>query len=456
MRRSRRSRSPRREAPRFLGYRRADGRVGTRNEIWILPTVGCVARTAQKIAAVAGARHAKGAVDGVHAFAHPFGCSQLGEDLAGTPRPCSPRWPAIPMPAACCSSASAANPTSSTAAGIAEAICAARPHAWRAGRSGTRSRKGCASSTPWSPTRGADRAEPVPASASWCSASNAAARTASRASPPIPLVGRMADARAGAGGSAILTEIPEIFGAERLLMARARRRARVRSTRRPGQRLQALLPRQRRAGLARTRRRAIIAGGITTLEEKSLGAVQKAGHALVERRASLRRARPPARPQPARGAGQRRRLLDRARGRGRDPDPVHHRPRHAARLPGADGEDRVEQRARRAQARLDRLRRRPGAARRHRARRRRARRRIARSPRARRPRPSATASARSRSGSAASPCDRAADRSHRHRPFRPRRFPPRAPGRLYRPAARARPALGIAAVSLRSPARSRR
>ena len=68
---------------RFLGYRRGDGRAGTRNEIWILPTVGCVARTAQRIAAIAHARHA-GAVDGVYAFQHPHGCSQLGDDLAGT------------------------------------------------------------------------------------------------------------------------------------------------------------------------------------------------------------------------------------------------------------------------------------------------------------------------------------------------------------------------------------
>src|SRR5205085_491823 len=67
----------------FLGYRRADGRVGTRNEIWVIPTVGCVARTAEKIAARAAIRHA-GRVDGIHAFAHPFGCSQLGEDLDGT------------------------------------------------------------------------------------------------------------------------------------------------------------------------------------------------------------------------------------------------------------------------------------------------------------------------------------------------------------------------------------
>src|SRR5688572_28662857 len=68
----------------FMGYRRPDGRVGTRNEIWVIPTVGCVARTAQKIAERAHRLHAGSRVDGVHAFAHPFGCSQLGDDLAGT------------------------------------------------------------------------------------------------------------------------------------------------------------------------------------------------------------------------------------------------------------------------------------------------------------------------------------------------------------------------------------
>ena len=55
------------------------------NEIWILCTVGCVARTAQKIAAEANRRF-EGRVDGVHALTHPFGCSQLGGDLAATTR----------------------------------------------------------------------------------------------------------------------------------------------------------------------------------------------------------------------------------------------------------------------------------------------------------------------------------------------------------------------------------
>ena len=57
----------------YLGYRRADGRVGTRNMNWILPTVGCIALTAQRIASIAGAHHS-GKVDGIYAFAHPHGC----------------------------------------------------------------------------------------------------------------------------------------------------------------------------------------------------------------------------------------------------------------------------------------------------------------------------------------------------------------------------------------------
>lgn len=70
-------------APAFSGYVRPDGRVGTRNEIWILPTVGCVGNLAARVARIAGARHA-GRVDGVHPFKHPFGCSQLGDDLGHT------------------------------------------------------------------------------------------------------------------------------------------------------------------------------------------------------------------------------------------------------------------------------------------------------------------------------------------------------------------------------------
>src|SRR5215470_4706437 len=69
----------------FMGYRRRDGHVGTRNEIWVVSTVGCVTRTAERIASL-GAERFGGRVDGVHALTHPFGCSQLGDDLAHTRR----------------------------------------------------------------------------------------------------------------------------------------------------------------------------------------------------------------------------------------------------------------------------------------------------------------------------------------------------------------------------------
>ena len=70
----------------FDGFRRADGRVGMRNEIWIVNTVGCVNNAAERIAAAARKEMESGggdwgSVDGVHAFPHQFGCSQLGDDL---------------------------------------------------------------------------------------------------------------------------------------------------------------------------------------------------------------------------------------------------------------------------------------------------------------------------------------------------------------------------------------
>jgi hypothetical protein len=75
-----------------MGFARADGSVGTRNEVWILPTVGCVGRLGERLAQRGTAMvdlmrrtSLPGlSIDGVHAFNHPFGCSQLGADLDGT------------------------------------------------------------------------------------------------------------------------------------------------------------------------------------------------------------------------------------------------------------------------------------------------------------------------------------------------------------------------------------
>ena len=67
----------------FRGYRRGNGRVGVRNEIWIIPTVGCVNSIAQRL--VRENQHlVGGTVDGLYTFPHPFGCSQMGDDHAQT------------------------------------------------------------------------------------------------------------------------------------------------------------------------------------------------------------------------------------------------------------------------------------------------------------------------------------------------------------------------------------
>ena len=64
----------------FDGYLRNDGRAGTRNEIWIIPTVGCVNRTARILAQKAEERYGA-MVDGIQALTHNAGCSQLGNDM---------------------------------------------------------------------------------------------------------------------------------------------------------------------------------------------------------------------------------------------------------------------------------------------------------------------------------------------------------------------------------------
>lgn len=67
----------------FQGYRRADGRAAVRNEVWIIPTVGCVNDVARAIERQSQ-RFKAGSVDGIFAFPHPYGCSQLGEDQENT------------------------------------------------------------------------------------------------------------------------------------------------------------------------------------------------------------------------------------------------------------------------------------------------------------------------------------------------------------------------------------
>ena len=262
----------------FLGYRRADGRVGTRNEIWILCTVGCVARTAGKIAQIAAGRHA-GKVDGVHALTHPFGCSQLGDDLARTRDLLAglmrhPNCGGVLVVGLGCES----NQVDALLA-RAGPIEPSRIRSLLAQGDGDEVERGLAAVAGLVTVASQDRRVACPASSLVlglkCGGSDAFSGITAN-----PLVGRMADRVAQCGGTAVLTEIPEVFGAEHLLLGRAVD-ADVRA---------AVL------GLINGFRRYFtghgqpihenpspgnVAGGITTLEEKSLGAVQKGGRVPV-------------------------------------------------------------------------------------------------------------------------------------------------------------------------------
>ena len=264
---------------RFLGYRRGDGRVGTRNEIWILPTVGCVARTADRIASIGHARHA-GAVDGVYAFAHPHGCSQLGDDLAGTRSLLAalashPNAGGVLLIGLGCES----NQLDRLVSEIPEAL-RGRVRTLKAQAEEDETEAGLAAVDALVATASLARRQPVPLSelalGLKCGGSDGFSGLTAN-----PLVGRIADRVVGSGGSAILTEIPEIFGAERLLMARARDRGVF-------ERIVAVVNDFKRYFLANGQpvsenpSPGNVEGGITTLEEKSLGAVQKAGQAPVE------------------------------------------------------------------------------------------------------------------------------------------------------------------------------
>ena len=67
----------------FQGFRRADGRAAVRNELWIIPTVGCVNNIATAIEKKAQSL-VTGTVEAVAAFPHPYGCSQMGDDQEHT------------------------------------------------------------------------------------------------------------------------------------------------------------------------------------------------------------------------------------------------------------------------------------------------------------------------------------------------------------------------------------
>ena len=264
----------------FAGYRRSCGRVGTRNEIWILSTVGCVSRTTDRIARIAADRFS-GRVDGIYSIIHPFGCSQLGDDLQDTQSILAglinhPNAGGVLVVGLGCESnqiaallARAADIdkdsgriryfNAQTVEDELETGLAAVAELVEYASRDSRSRCSLADLTVGLKCGGSDGFSGLSAN---------------------PLVGRMCDAVTNAGGRAILTEIPEMFGAEQVLMNRCSNQTVH------GQLVEVVNNFKQYfidhgQPIYENPSPGNIEGGITTLEEKSLGATQKGGTAVV-------------------------------------------------------------------------------------------------------------------------------------------------------------------------------
>ena len=253
----------------FMGYMRENGDVGIRNEIWIVNTVGCVNKISQKLAELTGAKY----------FPHPFGCSQLGDDQTVTQKILRgmvnhPNAAGVLVLGLGCENNNIEvfkkvlgeyNPDrvkflntqdadDDIAAGVA-LIEELKAYAARFERT------------------------PVPVSklriGLKCGGSDGYSGITAN-----PLVGRLSDKVISHGGSCVLTEVPEMFGAEHLLMQRCESREVFNKTVRLINDFKDYYTRHNQV-IYENPSPGNKKGGITTLEEKSLGCVQKGGLSKV-------------------------------------------------------------------------------------------------------------------------------------------------------------------------------
>ena len=266
------------EIPQFMGYVREDGSVGIRNEIWIINTVGCVNKTAEMLAAKAQ-KEFEGLTDGIFAFPHPYGCSQLGEDHANTQKILTglvnhPNAAGVLVLGLGCENNNIPefkkvlgeyNPqrvkflvTQEVEDEIEEGLKLIKDLVEYAAKF---------------------KRQPCPVSklvvGLKCGGSDAFSGITAN-----PLVGTFSDRITSMGGVSLLTEVPEMFGAEHLLMARCKNKELFDKT-------VALINNFKEYYI---RHNQVIyenpspgnkKGGISTLEEKSLGCTQKGGRGCV-------------------------------------------------------------------------------------------------------------------------------------------------------------------------------
>lgn len=249
----------------FMGYVRENGDVGIRNEIWIVNTVGCVNKVAERIAEATGAFH----------FPHPFGCSQLGDDQEITQKILKgmvnhPNAAGVLVLGLGCE-----NNNIEVFKKVLGEVDERRVRFLVAQEHEDEVSEGIRIVEELKEYAETFKRTPVPVSrlkvGLKCGGSDGYSGITAN-----PLVGRFSDKLIAMGGSCVLTEVPEMFGAEHLLMQRA-------ESKEVFEKIVSLINDFKDYY---TKHNQVIYenpspgnknGGITTLEEKSLGCVQKGG-----------------------------------------------------------------------------------------------------------------------------------------------------------------------------------
>ena len=257
------------DIPTIKAFRHQDGRVGIRNDIWIVPLVGCVNRLAERLAQ---------SCNGL-ALTHPYGCSQMGADheltanlLAALCR--HPNAGGVLVVALGCEN----NTLESFKVRLGD-YSALNIRFLKAQDPGDEYERGLELIAELIAARPQTRVE-VPVSelvvGLKCGGSDGFSGLTAN-----PLVGRFSDYLAARGGSTVLTEVPEMFGAETLLMKRCRTRDIFDKCVKMINDFKAYYTAHHQVCYENPSP-GNKAGGITTLEDKSLGCVQKGGSAPVE------------------------------------------------------------------------------------------------------------------------------------------------------------------------------
>ncbi|MDE6442144.1 MAG: altronate dehydratase family protein [Clostridia bacterium] len=268
-------------APRTVNvYHRANGDVGIRNELWIIPTVGCVNGQAKLILETFKNRYGTKGFDGIFTYTHPYGCSQLGDDHERTKLILQkmvrhPNAGGVLVLGLGCEN----NQMSAFRESLGEVdekrvkflVCQETEDEIEAGvrllaQIAEEIRKDHREETDISCLKVGLK----------CGGSDGLSGITAN-----PLVGRFSDYIVAAGGTTVLSEVPEMFGAEQLLMNRAKDEETFDKVVRLINDFKDYF-RNNGQTVYENPSPGNKAGGITTLEDKSLGCTQKSGAGPVE------------------------------------------------------------------------------------------------------------------------------------------------------------------------------